>query len=72
MRHFVEIFKHCGRLCGLPYYGKLVGKYYALKHYLKSQIFVQKFYFDKTPTFSRVFQPNFFDNFFREIKVVNS
>ena len=41
-------------------------------HYSKSQIFVQKFNFDKTPTFSRVFHPNFFDNFFREIKVVNS
>ena len=26
-------------------------------HYLKSQIFVQKFNFDKTPTFSRVFDP---------------
>ena len=29
-------------------------------HYYKSQIFVQKFNFDKTPTFSRVFHPNFF------------
>ena len=29
-------------------------------HYLKSQIFVQKFNFDKTPTFSRVFDQNFF------------
>ena len=29
-------------------------------HYSKSQIFVQKFNFDKTPTFSRVFHPNFF------------
>ena len=37
--------------------------------YSKSQIFVQKFNFvDKTPTFSRVFHPNFFDNFSREIK----
>ena len=36
------------------------------------QIFVQKFNFDKTPTFSRVFRPNFFENFSREIKVVNS
>ena len=26
----------------------------------KSQIFVQKFNFDKTPTFSRVFHPKFF------------
>ena len=39
-------------------------------HYSKSQIFVQKFNFDKT--FSRVFHPIFFDNFSREIKVVNS
>ena len=31
-----------------------------LTHYSKSQIFVQKFNFDKTPTFSRVFHPNFF------------
>ena len=29
-------------------------------HYSKSQIFVQKFSFDKTPTFSRVFRPNNF------------
>ena len=33
-------------------------------HYSKSQIFVQKFNFDKTPTFSRVFPPNFFWQFF--------
>ena len=32
--------------------------------YSKSQIFVQKFNFDKTPTFSRVFHPNFFWQFF--------
>ena len=32
----------------------------------------QKFNFDKTPTFSRVFHQNFFDNFSREIKVVKS
>ena len=36
-------------------------------HYSKSQIFVQKFKFVKTPTFS----PNFFGQFSREIKVVN-
>ena len=36
----------------------------TLTHYSKSQIFVQKFDFDKTPTFSRVFHPNFFDQFF--------
>ena len=42
-------------------------------HYSKSQIFVQKFNFDKTPTFSKSFSPKFFfDNFSREIKVVNS
>ena len=28
-------------------------------HYSKSQIFVQKLNFDKTPTFSRVFHPIF-------------
>ena len=33
-------------------------------HYSKSQIFVQKFNFDKTPIFSRVFHPNFFWQFF--------
>ena len=33
-------------------------------HYSKSQIFVQKFNFDKTPTISRVFHPNFFWQFF--------
>ena len=33
-------------------------------HYSKSQIFVQKFNFDKTPTFSRVFHPKFFWQFF--------
>ena len=41
-------------------------------HYSKSQFFVQKFNFDKTTTFSRVFTKIFFDNFSREIKVVNS
>ena len=39
----------------------------------KVNFFVQKFNFDKTPTFSRVFHPIFFfDNFSREIKVVMS
>ena len=38
-------------------------------HYSKSQIFVQKFNFDKTPTFSRVFHPNFFDNFLGKSKL---
>ena len=31
----------------------------ATTHYSKSQIFVQKFNFDKPPTFSRDFHPNF-------------
>ena len=35
-----------------------------LTHYSKSQIFVQKFNFDKTPTFSRVFHPKIFWQFF--------
>ena len=35
-----------------------------MTHYSKSQIFVQKFNFDKTPTFSRVFNANFFWQFF--------
>ena len=50
----------------------ILTNYFHLSHYSKSQIFVQKFNFDKTPTFSRVLHPNFFDNFYREIKVVNS
>ena len=33
-------------------------------HYSKSHIFVQKSNFDKTPTFSRVFHPKFFWQFF--------
>ena len=33
-------------------------------HYSKSQILVQKFNFDKTPTFSRVFNSKFFWQFF--------
>ena len=35
-----------------------------VSHYSKSQIFVQRFNFDKTPTFSRVFHPKFFGQFF--------
>ena len=46
--------------------------YLCTTHYSKSQIFVQKFNFDKTPTFSQVFLSNFFDNFSREIKVVQN
>ena len=42
-------------------------------HCSKSRIFDQKFNFNKTPIFSRVFHQHFFfDNFSREIKVVNS
>ena len=42
-------------------------------HYYKSQIFVQKFNFDSNPRhFHEFFQPKFFENFSREIKVVNS
>ena len=39
-------------------------------HYSKSKIFVQKFNFDKTPTFSRV--NFFFDKYNREKKVVKN
>ena len=53
-------------LCSL----KVKKKFHDYFH--ESQIFVQKFNFDKTPTFSGVFHPIFFDNFSREIKVVNS
>ena len=38
-------------------------------HYSKSQIFVQKLYFDKTPTFSRVFHPIKIDNFLGKSKL---
>ena len=42
-------------------------------HYSKSQIFVQKFNFDKNPIIFASFSPKFFfDNFCREVKVVNS
>ena len=43
-----------------------------ISHYSKSQIFVQKFNFDKTPTFHEFFTQMFLDNFSGEIKVVNS
>ena len=36
----------------------------VIPHYSESQIFVQKFNFDKTPTFSRVFHPKCFWQFF--------
>ena len=46
LRHFLLIFKtQCPSL---------------LAHYSKSQIFVQKFNFDKTPTFARDFHSKFF------------
>ena len=37
---------------------------HIVPHYSKSQIFFQKFNFDKTPTFSRLFHPKFFWQFF--------
>ena len=40
-------------------------------HYSKSQIFVQKFNFDKNQHFHEFFAQTFFDNFSREIKAVN-
>ena len=70
---FADDFYYVCLLCWFPimveWYAK---KLTATAHYSKSQIFVQKFNFDKTITFSRVFHQNFFDNFSREIKVVNS
>ena len=43
-------------------------------HYLKSQIFVQKINFEKKKNqhFHEFVTQNFFDNFSREIKVVNN
>ena len=41
-------------------------------HYLKSQIFVQKFNFDKTLQFSREIKASTTKNFSHEIQVVNS
>ena len=38
-------------------------KFLNFTHYSKSQIFVQKFNFDQTLTFSRVFHPKKIDNF---------
>ena len=51
-----------------------IGTILNFTHYWKSQIFVQKFNFDKTQTFvhfHEFFTQIFFDNFSREIKVVN-
>ena len=53
-------------------YPQFFARLYSRSHYSKSQIFVHKFNFDKTLTFSRVFTQILFDNFSREIKVVNS
>ena len=41
-----------------------LGNILSQSHYSKSQIFAQKFNFDKTPTFSRVFHWKFFWQFF--------
>ena len=38
----------------------LKSRIHIIHTFRESQIFVQKFNFDKTPTFSRVFHPNFF------------
>ena len=58
---FADDFYYVCLLCWFPimveWYAK---KLTATAHYSKSQIFVQKFNFDKTPTFSRVFHPKFF------------
>ena len=44
----------------------------GISHYSKSQIFVQKFNFDKPQHFHEFFTQIFFWQFSREIKVVNS
>ena len=44
----------------------------STSHTLSHEIKVVTAKKSKTPTFSRVFHSNFFDNFSREIKVVNS
>ena len=41
----------------------------STSHYSKSQFFVQKFNFDKPPTFSRVFHPNFLTIFLVKSKL---
>ena len=45
-------------------YPQFFARLYSRSHYSKSQIFVHKFNFDKTPTFSWVFHPKFFWQFF--------
>ena len=72
LTEFIAPLQRAG-LCVMTPQPTSLGKFYiTVSHYSKSQIFVQKFNFDKTPTFSQVFHQNFFDNFSREIKVVNS
>ena len=44
----------------------------AHTHYSKSKRFVKNLNFDNPSTFRECFAPKFFDNFSREIKVVNS
>ena len=46
-----------------------LGNMHHHSHYSKSQIFVQKFNFDKTPTFSRVYHPNKIDHFLGKSKL---
>ena len=41
-----------------------ISDYPVSTHYSKSQIFIHKFNFDRTPTFSRIFHPKFFWQFF--------
>ena len=73
---FLVIYKHCkegctqqtGCACSTPRSSDFLGAFknrveIATTQYSKSHIFVQKFNFDKTPTFSRVFHPNFFWQF---------
>ena len=54
-------------------FSEVIWRHFLHAHYSKSQIFVQKFNFDKTPNIFTSFSTNFFfDNFSREIKVVKS
>ena len=71
----VEIYKLAYEIIEQYFSDEVRPRFWHHSHYSKSLIFVQKFNFDKNPTFSLVFQPIFFflfDNFSREIKVVNS
>ena len=62
------------------YYSNLISQHlerkqrcFRILHTFRKVKFLSKnSIFTKNPTFSRVFHPNFFDNFSREIKVVNS